>query len=884
MENEADYDEPETKRPHLSLTSPRNSAAATGAATSPSTNKTVDATVLQYQNQKLLQQIDIQKQELHDIEARIKELKDKQSSYDDILIVVNQLWNQLVDDLILLGVRAGAGQVALEFLDCADHSRGSIPSCPAEEIFLCRLLQRDSIEANGNDEIIRYVEDALALRHSSTRELLKLLQDSIDDQRVRTESIARALHGKLSSEVAIIQLSKIDDIMKEEAIKLGKVIDILHLKHKEYIEKIQTYIRSHSIDESEIKRLAGELDECVAELEESRRKLVNLKMQKDVASGMHTPTHGTANGNLSPEKPADRTMGLRELKDSIEESKILAEDRLSEVQDAQGENLSLSKQLQDLQNELKDEKYIRLSRLYSLRNDQLQHWNAEVEQYKVLTESLQAERPHIVRKEKEVSVKLEAADALRNAIDNAESRIGELELQLQKRIDEKNELEIKMEEAVQDAGRKDIKSEFRVMASALSKEMGMMETQLKRWKEAAHDALSLSEEAQSLKAQLDRKSNEMQSLADKCAEQMMEIKSLKELIDKLQKEKLELQIFLDLYGQESHDNRDLMEIKESERRAHSQADVLRNALDEHSLELRVKAANEAEAACQQRLSAAEAEIADLRVKLDASERDVLELTEAIRNKDAEAEAYIAEIETIGQAYEDMQTQNQHLLQQVTERDDYNLKLVSESVKTKQAQNALLSEKQALEKQLLQINASIESLKMRISFSEEQMEPCLTEVIKCTQEERHLAVNLETAKWELTDAEKELKWLKSATASSEKEYEQIQQDMDDIQMDLENERSSRKKLEDELRELNIKVAEMSSETGEAAIQKLQDEIKSCKSILKCSVCSDRPKEVVIVKCYHLFCNPCIQKNLEIRHRKCPACGNAFGQNDVRFVKI
>lgn len=66
-----------------------------------------------------------------------------------------------------------------------------------------------------------------------------------------------------------------------------------------------------------------------------------------------------------------------------------------------------------------------------------------------------------------------------------------------------------------------------------------------------------------------------------------------------------------------------MEIKESERRAHSQTEVLRNALDEHSLELRVKAANEAEAACQQRLSAAEAEIADLRIKLDASERLLL---------------------------------------------------------------------------------------------------------------------------------------------------------------------------------------------------------------------------------------------------------------------
>ena len=49
-----------------------------------------------------------------------------------------------------------------------------------------------------------------------------------------------------------------------------------------------------------------------------------------------------------------------------------------------------------------------------------------------------------------------------------------------------------------------------------------------------------------------------------------------------------------------------------------------------------------------------------------------------------------------------------------------MQLVSESVKTKQAQSALLSEKQALEKQFQQINASIESLKMRISHSEEQV--------------------------------------------------------------------------------------------------------------------------------------------------------------------
>ncbi|GAV81523.1 zf-C3HC4_3 domain-containing protein [Cephalotus follicularis] len=871
----AESDEPNNKRPHVD---------SVGRTTSPPNNKTVDAAVLQYQNQKLVQQFDLQKHELHDLENKIQELKDKQTFFDDLLITMNQLWNQVVDDLILLGVQAGGGKNALRTLDHTDHARGSIPSCPVEEIFLCRLLGVDSIEGSGSDGIVKFVEEALASRHAFSRELMKFLEENIDAQKAKTESIAQALLGKLSAEDAIIQLSKIDDMMREEAKSLHEVIDALHLKHKAYAEWIQTSLSSYSRDQLEIKHLTGELEDSMAELEESRRKLVNLKMQKDAATGVHMPTPGAVNGRVSPEKPADRSRCLRELKDSFDETKILADDRLAELKDAQGYNQILSKKLQDLQNELKDEKFILSSRLYTLVNDQLQHWNTEMERYKVMTDALQADRATVIRRENELNLKIEAVDAARDTIDGATPRINVLELQLQECVIEKNDLEIKMEEAVQDSGRNDIKAEFRIMATALSKEIGMMEAQLNRWKEIAHEALSLREETQSLRSLLSQKANEQKYLTEKCAEQTVEIKSLKAFIDKAQKEKLELQIFLDMYGQEGYDNRDVMEIKESERRAHSQAEVLRNALDEHSLELRVKAANEAEAACQQRLCAAEAEIAELRTKLDASERDVWELTEAIKSKDREAEAYISEIETIGQAYEDMQTQNQHLLQQVTERDDCNIKLVSESVKTKQAHSFLLSEKQAFTKQLHQVKASIESLKLRIFRSEEQMKVCLTEALKSTQEDRHLAINLETAKWELVDDEKELKWLKSALNLSEKEYEQIQREVDGIQTKLDKERSEKRKLEGELKDLNDKAAEITSETGEAAIQKLQDEIKDCKAILKCGVCFDRPKEVVIVKCYHLFCNPCIQRNLEIRHRKCPGCGTAFGQNDVRFVKI
>jgi E3 ubiquitin-protein ligase BRE1 len=57
------------------------------------------------------------------------------------------------------------------------------------------------------------------------------------------------------------------------------------------------------------------------------------------------------------------------------------------------------------------------------------------------------------------------------------------------------------------------------------------------------------------------------------------------------------------------------------------------------------------------------------------------------------------------------------------------------------------------------------------------------------------------------------------------------------------RGEKRKLEEEYEEVKNEVLELTSENEEATIQKLQDEIKDCKAILKCGVCFDRPKEVI-----------------------------------------
>ncbi|XP_052182341.1 E3 ubiquitin-protein ligase BRE1-like 2 [Diospyros lotus] len=605
-------------------------------------------------------------------------------------------------------------------------------------------------------------------------------------------------------------------------------------------------------------RLFSALAHVLISSRRSRRKLVNLKMKKDSEFRVHTFFPGEGSKSLS------------ELEESIKETKILEANRLCELQEAQEKNLILSRQLQNLQDNVKDEKNVFSSHLYTSLNDQFQYWNTKVEWYKGIVDSLQAGRSSVLRREKELSREAELLHAARNDIITSEFKVEELRTQLHNCIIQKNALEIKMQEALQDSGRKDLEAEFHVMASALSKELGMMEAQLKIWQEKALEAIFLREKVQSMKVLLHNMIAEEKSLTDTCAQQDAKIKSLKAHIEKLQKEKLESEFQIDMLGQQIYDNREIMDIKESEQRARSHARHLRSAQNEHPLELRLKFAKEAEAICQRRLSAAEAEIADLRAELTASDRDVLELKEAIKIKDEEREAYVSILETKGEAYEDMVAQTQRLRQLASEREAYNVKLIDEIVKLKKEHSHLLPEIQG------------SSLKLRTTAIEHQVGACINEELKSTKEGRLLGVNLETAVRELEDAKNETDWLKSAISSSEKEYEEIQRKIDEVKMELEKERSERKNLDEELKEVNNEVVEMSPQVRE--IQKLHNQIKDCKAMVMCGACLTRPKEVVIMKCHHLFCSPCIQGLLETWGCKCPNCGIVFEPNDVRLIKM
>lgn len=81
-------------------------------------------------------------------------------------------------------------------------------------------------------------------------------------------------------------------------------------------------------------------------------------------------------------------------------------------------------------------------------------------------------------------------------------------------------------------------------------------------------------------------------------------------------------------------------------------------------------------------------------------------------------------------------------------------------------------------------------------------------------------------------------------------------------------------------LQSKVEKLQQHQGKGSLsQQTEDELEGLRALLRCNVCHERQKDVIITKCMHMFCRPCIQRNLDSRSRKCPGCGAAFGTKDV-----
>ncbi|KAK8282626.1 hypothetical protein V6Z12_D08G039500 [Gossypium hirsutum] len=577
-----------------------------------SEEKKLDAAVLQFQNQKLVQKLEAQKVECSTLENKFLQLKEKQKPYDSTLKAVNKSWEALITDLESRSIhtRKSSGQDVGHTPNVKDG-----PPSYTENAFLSRLMETGATESSSSNNCTEQIkEDREHTVSAKTGNILNNIIVAIDDLWCLKDGLYAAVRKELQNDGSCRQLAELESEVKNLRFAIADV----HLNHRSLARELQSHRDIDAKNKAELKRLKGELESAVAELQESNCKLATLKAERDATKGAFFPVLNLGSKHVSGDKVKDKHIDLHEMESALKELLEQASSRLTELKGLHEERIQILQRLSNLQNALKSVKCISSSKVYLLVRDQLEKSKSEVFLHQDLFEKLQVEKDNLAWREKELSIKNDIADVFQRSLAVANSRASHLGAEIQRQVDERKRIEAKLEEASREPGRTEIIADFKSLLSSFPEAMSSMQSQLGKYKEAAVDIHSLRADVLSLSSILDRKAKEIENLSVRSTDQVTQMHKLQAMVQDLKDSDGELKLILEMYRREFTDSSDILEARDSEFKAWAHVQSLKSGLDEHNLELRVKTANEAEAISQQKLAAAEAEIAELRHKLEAS--------------------------------------------------------------------------------------------------------------------------------------------------------------------------------------------------------------------------------------------------------------------------
>lgn len=347
------------------------------------------------------------------------------------------------------------------------------------------------------------------------------------------------------------------------------------------------------------------------------------------------------------------------------------------------------------------------------------------------------------------------------------------------------------------------------------------------------------------------------------------IRELKANLKKSQESQKEMKLLLDTYKGLAKEQRDKVQMIASEKR-------LKGELEE--LQQRLKYLEDKERRDSRRLTDD-----DAMRKIRALEDAVHQLQKKLAEKKQEEEALLAEMEVTGQAFEDMQEQNSRLLQQLQEKDEANFKLMAERIKSNQIHKLLQEEKNMMADQVATLQTQVDAQNQVVRKLEEKERILQTSIATMEKDLELRQQAIEQHKKIASDCSQEAADLKFKLEKIEEKIEEIQKMAKEKASAVEQENHKNRRVLEECQSLRRKVERYKRmELASSADEVLAEEIRTYKEQLTCPCCKKGRKDVVLTKCFHVFCYECIKTRYETRQRKCPKCNAGFGANDYHRI--
>ncbi|KAF1761914.1 hypothetical protein GCK72_010173 [Caenorhabditis remanei] len=246
-----------------------------------------------------------------------------------------------------------------------------------------------------------------------------------------------------------------------------------------------------------------------------------------------------------------------------------------------------------------------------------------------------------------------------------------------------------------------------------------------------------------------------------------------------------------------------------------------------------------------------------------------------------------ELETICVAVEEEQERNAQLFTEKREQEDRNLKLMNDRMIQNQVLSRLREKLGCLENKA-QTDAQIAKMHEFEKKSSDELNTKLSDSLHFKSTELTRVTNLlETHRKQMQEVGMARDEFQIKSERNESQLKQIQELFGSKSRENEEIKFKRQRAEEELETIRLKYERAKrndSCSGQGGDQVLEEANRQMKETLTCPSCKTRPKDCIMLKCYHLFCETCIKTMYDTRQRKCPKCNSNFGANDFHRIFI
>ncbi|DBA67317.1 TPA: hypothetical protein ACH3X2_001617 [Trebouxia sp. C0005] len=841
--------------------------------------------MLAFQNSKLKAQLEVKRDEFADLDRRHQQLVAKQASYQDNLLIIDRLWRQVNGDIQALTERA-TGEPVLKAEPDYSMKPETVDTKEGADIkedpFLARLLQSDASMVGVTQQSLKLLwtdaselEVLLRKRLNSTVESFAKVLDAIrQGQQQRAEQAQQIEQQQLPDSASATTTQR----LANDIHNLQRTVD----GQQAYIRTLEANLAQTDDEFVKHKEQIRDMNNQLADLDE---QLAKARKSQRTVNGQH-PAVAKAevslpNGAAQSASSVEAQKGLPKeaflLTKSLEETEQLMSKRERELEQEREAGIQLAREIRDLKSQLS-------SQVGETSSQTLQEVLRE-------RDAIKADRNRLLTRvsqlERDVS-KLEVLERQKAAADReAKHAHGMQEASLQAVRDRETraqQLQSQLEQAQQALHAE--KAQFGQQGTLLQcrKHMDTLQTDLLSERQKVKQLAGKGQQVATAKQEVLEAVSALQAKEKQLVRLQLKLQRQQNAIQEIEALKVrseDLRVFVEVLQSLHPEPADMVQLRASEAQLRGRVAKLQADMDGHHLQQTIKQCQQAEARAVQAADDLASERDLLQVAADSLRHELSNVRQQLAEQQAENSAVMTEIDNASEAYESMQSSNTALVRQLGERDARISQMTGEQLRHEQGMARCRDDKamaescsrlaqqhrQGLEQRLQELQLASQACSARESEAQEQLHSCNANLAQVKRDKDDMSNSLKEKCSQLADLQRESADKKRALdAECEK---------------LSREKHKRQRIEEDKQAMQSRLEQAQQMKGKSGMSRqAEEELEALRGLLRCNVCHERQKDVIITKCMHMFCKPCIQRNLDARHRKCPGCGAAFGNKDVQ----